>query len=402
LKKIAIISFVAAVCIAASPVRAQVSDNVVRFGVLTDMNGPSADGSGKGSVVAAQLAVDDFGGKVLGYPIEVISGDHQNKVDTGLGIARRWYDIEGVDVILDVPVSSIALAVQQITKDKNRVFIMGASGSSELTGASCSPNGIQWVYNTFALSNVAGKALVKRGDDSWFFITADYTFGHTLERDASAIVTETGGKVLGSTKHPFNFSDFSSQILTAQASKAKVIALADSGQDTQNVIKQAAEFGVMKGGQKLIALLFNITDIPGVGLELAQRMLLTDAFYWDKDDQSRAFAKRFEAKIGRMPTMMQAGMYSAVLHYLKAVEAAKTDEAKAVLAQMKRTPVNDIFARNGHIRDDGQMVHDMYLVQVKTPQESKGPWDLYKIVETVPGDAAFQPLEKSACPLVKK
>jgi branched-chain amino acid transport system substrate-binding protein len=279
---------------------------------------------------------------------------------------------------------------------------MGASGSSELTGASCSPNGIQWVYNTFALSNVAGKALVKRGDDSWFFITADYTFGHTLERDASAIVTETGGKVLGSTKHPFNFSDFSSQILTAQASKAKVIALADSGQDTQNVIKQAAEFGVMKGGQKLIALLFNITDIPGVGLELAQGMLLTDAFYWDKDDQSRAFAKRFEAKIGRMPTMMQAGMYSAVLHYLKAVEAAKTDEAKAVLAQMKRTPVNDIFARNGHIRDDGQMVHDMYLVQVKTPQESKGPWDLYKIVETVPGDAAFQPLEKSACPLVKK
>ena len=402
MKKIAIISFVAAVCIAASPVRAQVSDNVVRFGVLTDMNGPSADGSGKGSVVAAQLAVDDFGGKVLGYPIEVISGDHQNKVDTGLGIARRWYDIEGVDVILDVPVSSIALAVQQITKDKNRVFIMGASGSSELTGASCSPNGIQWVYNTFALSNVAGKALVKRGDDSWFFITADYTFGHTLERDASAIVTETGGKVLGSTKHPFNFSDFSSQILTAQASKAKVIALADSGQDTQNVIKQAAEFGVMKGGQKLIALLFNITDIPGVGLELAQGMLLTDAFYWDKDDQSRAFAKRFEAKIGRMPTMMQAGMYSAVLHYLKAVEAAKTDEAKAVLAQMKRTPVNDIFARNGHIRDDGQMVHDVYLVQVKTPQESKGPWDLYKIVETVPGDAAFQPLEKSACPLVKK
>jgi branched-chain amino acid transport system substrate-binding protein len=402
LKKIATTSFVAAVCIAASPVRAQVSDNVVRFGVLTDMNGPSADGSGKGSVVAAQLAVDDFGGKVLGYPIEVISGDHQNKVDTGLGIARRWYDIEGVDVILDVPVSSIALAVQQITKDKNRVFIMGASGSSELTGASCSPNGIQWVYNTFALSNVAGKALVKRGDDSWFFITADYTFGHTLERDASAIVTETGGKVIGSTKHPFNFSDFSSQILTAQASKAKVIALADSGQDTQNVIKQAAEFGVMKGGQKLIALLFNITDIPGVGLELAQGMLLTDAFYWDKDDQSRAFAKRFEAKIGRMPTMMQAGMYSAFLHYLKAVEAAKTDEAKAVLAQMKRTPVNDIFARNGHIRDDGQMVHDMYLVQVKTPQESKGPWDLYNIVETVPGDAAFQPLEKSACPLVKK
>jgi branched-chain amino acid transport system substrate-binding protein len=402
LKPIASILWAAALCVMASSVRAQISDDVVRLGVLTDMNGPSADGAGKGSFIAAQLAAEDFGGKVAGKPIDVISGDHQNKVDTGLGLARRWYDIDGVDVILDVPVSSIALAVQQITKEKNKVFLMGASGSSELTGAACSPNGIQWIYNTYALASVAARALLRRGDDSWFFVTADYTFGHTLERDTSAIIAEAGGKVLGSAKHPFNFSDFSSQLLTAQASKAKVIALADSGQDTQNVIKQAAEFGLMKGGQKLLALLFGITDVYGVGLEQAQGMLLTDAFYWDQDEKSRAFARRFEARIGRKPTMMQAGVYSAATHYLKAVEAAKTDDAQTVLAQMRKMPVNDIFARNGHIREDGQMVHDMYLVEVKTPAESKEPWDLYKILETVPGDKAFQPIEKSACPLVRK
>lgn len=385
-----------------SPGFAQISGDVVKLGVLTDMNGPSADGSGPGSVAAVELAAEDFKGKVAGKPIEVVSADHQNKVDTGLGIARRWYDLEGVDVIFDVPVSSIALAVQDITREKNKLFIMGASGSSALTGASCSPNGIQWVYNTYALANVAAKALVKRGDDSWFFITADYTFGHTLEDDTRNIITANGGKVLGSSKHPFNFSDFSSQILTAQASKAKVIALADSGQDTQNVIKQAAEFGVGQNGQKLLGLLFGITDVHGVGIKLAQGMMLTEAFYWDRDEKSRAFAKRFEAKVGHMPTMMQAGMYSAALHYLAAVEATKTDETKTVIARMKATPVNDVFATNGRIRDDGQMVHDMYLMQVKTPQESKGPWDLYKIVETVPGDEAFQSIEKSACPLVRK
>jgi len=389
-------------CVFISPGFAQISGDVVRLGVLTDMNGPSADGSGPGSVAAVQLAAEDFNGKVAGKSIEVVSADHQNKVDTGLGIARRWYDNEGVDVILDVPVSSIALAVQGLTKEKNKVFIMGASGSSELTGAACSPNGIQWVYNTYALANVAARALLKRGDDSWFFITADYTFGHTLEQDTRNIIAENGGKTLGNAAHPFNFSDFSSQILMAQASKAKVIALADSGQDTQNVIKQSAEFGVGQNGQHLLALLFGITDVHGVGLKLAQGMMLTEGFYWDRDEQTRAFAKRFEAKVGHMPTMMQAGMYSATLHYLAAVEATKTDDAKTVIAKMKATPVNDIFVKNGRIRDDGQMVHDMYLMQVKTPSESKGPWDLYKVVETVAGDEAFQPIEKSACPLVRK
>ncbi|GGC49011.1 ABC transporter substrate-binding protein [Chelatococcus reniformis] len=403
MKRAIVIAAAALACaLAAAPASAQVSDGVVKFGVLTDLSGPSADGTGKGSVVAAQMAIEDFGGTVLGKPVELTFADHQSKTDIGLATARRWYDVEQVDVILDVPVSSIALGVQQLTRDKNKVFLMAGPGSSELTGAACSPNGIQWVYNTYALANVAGKALAKRGDDTWFFITADYTFGHQLERDATAVVEANGGKVLGSAKHPFNNADFASQVLQAQTSKAKVVALADSGQDTQNVIKQAAEFGLVSGGQKLIGLLFGITDVPGVGLDIAQGMMLTDAFYWDKDDETRAFAKRFYDKIGRMPTMMQAGIYSAVSHYLKAVTAAKTDEAKAVVAEMKKTPINDLFAKNGHIRDDGQMIHDMHLVQVKSPAESSGKWDVYKIVDTVPGDQAFQSLASSACPLVKK
>ena len=389
---------------AASPALAEpaISDGVVKFGVLTDLSGPSADGTGKGSVVAAEMAIADFGGKVLGKPIELVFADHQSKTDIGMATARRWYDAEKVDVILDVPVSSIALGVQQLTRERNRVFLMMGPGSSELTGAACSPNGVQWVYNTYALANVAGKALVERGDNSWFFITADYTFGHMLEKDASAVVKAHGGKVLGSARHPFNSNDFASQVVQAKTSGAKVVALADSGQDTQNVLKQAAEFGLAAGGQKLIALLFGITDVPGVGLDIAQGMMLTDAFYWDRDDDTRAFAKRFYEKVGRMPTMMQAGVYSAVGHYLKAVAAAGTDEAKAAVAQMKKTKINDIFAKDGYIRDDGQMIHDMYLVQVKTPEQSKSKWDVYNIVATVPGEQAFQSLDKSACPLVKK
>ncbi len=389
---------------AATPALAEpaISDGVVKFGVLTDLSGPSADGTGKGSVVAAEMAIADFGGKVLGKPIELVFADHQSKTDIGMATARRWYDAEKVDVILDVPVSSIALGVQQLTRERNRVFLMMGPGSSELTGAACSPNGVQWVYNTYALANVAGKALVERGDNSWFFITADYTFGHMLEKDASAVVTAHGGKVLGSAKHPFNNNDFASQVVQAKNSGAKVVALADSGQDTQNVLKQAAEFGLAAGGQKLIALLFGITDVPGVGLDIAQGMMLTDAFYWDRDDETRAFAKRFHEKVGRMPTMMQAGVYSAVSHYLKAVDTAGTDEAKAAVAQMKKTKINDIFAKDGYIRDDGQMIHDMYLVQVKSPEQSKSKWDVYNIVATVPGEQAFQSLDKSACPLVKK
>jgi branched-chain amino acid transport system substrate-binding protein len=382
--------------------QAQISDGVVKLGVLTDMSSIFSDGTGRGSVVAAQMAVADFGGTVLGKPIEVIFADHQNKPDIGANIARRWYDEEKVDVILDVPVSSIALAVQQITRERNRVFLMSGPGSSDLTGPACSPNGIQWTYDTYALAHVAGKAMVARGDDTWFFITADYTFGRALERDASEVVTASGGKVLGGVRHPINTPDFSSFLQQAQASKAKVVALADSGGDTQTAIKQAAEFGLQQGGQKLLGLLFQITDVHSLGLQTAQGMILTDGFYWDLDDQTRAFSKRFLEKVNHMPTLIQAGIYSAVLHYLKAIQATGRDEAKTVIAKMREMPVNDVFAHNGRIREDGRMIHDMYLVQVKTPAESKSEWDVYKILATVPGDQAFRPLDQGACPLVAK
>jgi len=338
---------------------------------------------------------------VKGKPIGVMGADHQNKPDVGSNIARQWYDTGKVDAIVDVPTSSIALAVQQITREKNKVFLMSGPGASDLTGAACSPNGIHWTYDTYALSQVGGKAMVARGEDSWFFITADYAFGHALERDAADVVKANKGKVLGAVRAPLNTNDFSSFLLQAQASKAKVIGLANAGGDTQNAIKQAAEFGLQKNGQKLVALLFNITDAHSLGLATAQGMILTEGFYWDMDDASRAFSKRFLERAGHMPTMIQAGVYSAVTHYLKAVDAAGTDEAKAVIARMKATPISDFFARNGHIREDGRMVHDMYLVQAKTPGESKGEWDLYKILATVPGDQAYRPLAEGGCPLVK-
>jgi len=380
---------------------AQISDDVVKIGVLTDMSSLYADATGKGSLAAVQMAVADYGGKVRGKPVEVVSADHQNKPDVGVGIARNWYDNEKVDAIFDVPTSSVALPISALTREKNKININSGGGSSDITGVACSPNTVHWTYDTYALSNVAGRAMVKRGEDSWFFITADYAFGMALERDAANVVKEMGGKVLGNVRHPLNTSDFSSFLLQAQASKAKVIGLANAGGDSTNALKQASEFGITKGGQKLIALLMNITDVHALGAKETQGLIATDAFYWDMNDETRAFSKRFNEKVGHMPTGIQAGLYSATMHYLKAIEAIGTDEAPKVMAQMRETPINDFFAKGGKIRIDGRMVHDMYLFEVKKPEESKGEWDLYKLLATVPGDEAFRPLDKGGCPLVK-
>jgi branched-chain amino acid transport system substrate-binding protein len=381
--------------------QAQISDDVVKIGVLTDMSSLYADATGKGSLAATEMAVADYGGKVKGKPVVVISADHQNKPDIGVGIARNWYDNEKVDAIFDVPTSSVALPVSALTREKNRININSGGGSSDITGVACSPNTVHWTYDTYSLSNVAGKAMVKRGEDTWFFITADYAFGMALERDAANVVKESGGKVLGDVRHPLNSSDFSSFLLQAQASKAKVVALANAGGDTTNALKQASEFGITKGGQKMIALLQEITDTHALGPKETQGLIVTDAFYWDMNDETRAFSKRFNEKVGHMPTMIQAGLYSATMHYLKAIEAIGTDEAPKVMAQMRAVPINDFFAKGGKIREDGRMVHDMYLFEVKKPEESKNEWDLYKLLATVPGDEAFRPLDKGGCPLVK-
>jgi branched-chain amino acid transport system substrate-binding protein len=361
-----------------------------------------SDATGKGSLTAVQMAVADFGGKVKGKPIEVVSGDHQNKPDVGVNIVRNWVDNDKVDSVFDVPTSSVALAVSTLLTEKNKIFMNSGAGSSDLTGKACSPIFVHYTYDTYALSNVAGKAMVKRGENTWFFITADYAFGHALERDAANVVKESGGKVLGEVRHPLNSSDFSSFLLQAQASKAKVVALANAGGDTTNALKQAAEFGITQGGQKMIALLQEITDSHGLGLKQAQGLILTDGFYWDMNDETRAFSKKFMDKVGHMPTMIQAGLYSATMHYLQAIDATGTDDTTKVMAKMKATPINDFFAKNGHIRADGRMVHDMYLFEVKKPSESKGEWDLYKLLATVPGDQAFRPMDQGGCPYIKK
>lgn len=388
----------------ASPaiVRAAAPDRAFRFGVLTDMSGIFSDATGRGSLAAAQMAVEEFGGKVLGRPIEIISGDHQNKPDIGANIAREWYDIGGVDVILDVPVSSIGIAIQKLAVDKNRMFITSAGGSVDLSGKFCNPNFIQWTYNTFALANVAGKAMVQRGGDSFFFVVADYAFGQALEKDVTDVVVKNGGKVLGRAPHPINTMDFSSNLLKAQQSGAKVIALANSGGDTQSAIKQAAEFGILNGGQKIVALLIDVSDIRSIGLNLAQGLLATSGFYWNMDDRTREFTKRFEPKAGKKPGMMHAGVYSSALNYLKAIQAAGTDEPAAVVKQLRTMKFDDAFARNGRLREDNLMVHDMYLAQAKKPSESAGPDDVYNILATIPGDEAFQKLQDSACPMVAK
>ena len=397
-----LVLFLCGVALLPNPAFAQISNDVVKMGVLTDMSSLYSDGTGKGSLAAAEMAAEDFGGKVLGKPIEVVSADHQNKPDIGSGIARNWYEEQHVDAILDVPTSSITLAVQEIAKKENKVLLISGGGTSDLTGKACSPNGIHWSYDTYALSHVAGKAMAERGDKDWFFITADYAFGHQLEDDATAVVKESGGRVVGSVHTPLNTPDFSSYLLQAQNSHARVVALAMAGGDTQTAIKQAHEFGLTEGGQKLLALLAQITDIHSLGLPTAQGLIFTEGFYWDMNDETRAWSKRFYEKIHRMPTMTQAGVYSAATHYLKAIAAVGTDDAPTVLAKMHETPVNDFFAKNGHIREDGRMVHDMYLVEVKTPAESKGEWDIYKVLATIPGNDAFRPLKEGGCPLVAK
>lgn len=365
---------ISVVCAFGGAASAQVSDEVVRLGVLDDMSGLYADIQGPGDVVAVKMAVDDFGGTVLGKPIEVLSGDLQNKADVGSAIARRWFDVEKVDAILGLGNSAVALAVQGIAQEKNKITITTSAGSTALTGKACSPNGIHWVYDTYALAKGTATAIMKQGgNDSWYFITADYAFGHALEADTAEVVKRNNGTVVGSVRAPINSSDFSSFILQAQASKAKVIGLANAGTDTVNAIKTAAEFGIVSGGQKLAGLLVLLTDIHSIGLRSAQGLLFTEAYYWDQNDETRAFAARFAAKHGgKPPTMFQAGIYSAAMHYLKAVKEAGTDEAHAVMAKMKSIPVNDFMTKNGSIREDGRMMRDMYLLQAKKPSESKG------------------------------
>jgi branched-chain amino acid transport system substrate-binding protein len=388
---------------AATPAPAQkISDDVVRIGLILDMSSIYADITGRGSADAAQMAIDDFGGKVLGKPIELVYADHQNKADIAATKAREWFENEKVDAILDVAASATALAALEVAKSKNKIIVFNGPAATRLTNEACGPLSVHWTYDTYALAHGTGYATVKQGFDTWFFITADYAFGQDLERDTTAVVVANGGKVVGGVRAPLNTADFSSFLLQAQSSKAKVIALANAGADTTNAIKQASEFGIVKGGQKLAGMLVFITDVNALGLDKAQGMLLTTAFYWDMNDETRKWSARFMAKEGRMPTMAQAGVYSTVAHYLKAVQAAGTDESEAVMKKMRETPVNDFFVKNGRIREDGRMVHDMYLVEVKAPAESKGPWDYYKVKGTIPADEAFQPLSASRCPLVKK
>jgi branched-chain amino acid transport system substrate-binding protein len=381
---------------------AAAEDIPIKIGVLNDRSGVYADLAGEGSVIAAKMAVEDFGADAKGFKVDILSADHQNKPDIASNISRQWIDQDGVDVIADVPTSSAALAVNEVVREKNKIFLVSGAASSDLTGAKCSPNTVHWTYDTWALAHGTGKAMVEQGGKKWFFITADYAFGQALERDTTAVIKAAGGEVVGSVKHPFPGQDFSSFLLQAQSSGAQVIGLANAGGDTINSIKQAAEFGITQGGQKLAGLLIFISDVHALGLQTAQGLVLTEAFYWDKDDGTRAFAKRFaERSGGKMPTMVHAGVYASVLHYLKAVDAAKSKDPKLVMAKMKEMPTDDPLFGKGKIRPDGRHVHDMYLFEVKKPEESKGPWDYYKTLATIPADQAFRPLDQGGCPLVK-
>ncbi len=374
----------------------------LRLGVLTDMSGVYSDFSGSGSVTAVQMAIDDFGGKVLGRRIHLVSADHQNKADVGANLAREWYDKQNVRAIFDTTNSAVTLAVTAVTRDKNRIVMIGGSSTTKVTTDSCTPNSIQYVYDANALSNVTGKAVMAQGGDTWYFVTVDFAFGHGLEKATADVVKAAGGKVVGSVRHPLNTTDFSSFLLQAQASNAKVIALANGGSDTINAIKGASEFKITQSGkQRVASLLTFITDVHGMGLDLAQGIVLTEAFYWDLNDDTRKWSRRFFEKTRRMPTMVQAGMYSAAMHYLKAVAASGTDDTAAVMAKMKATPVNDMFTKGGTIRPDGLHVHDMYLMQVKKPSESKSPWDYYHVKAVVPASQAFSPMTPGACAFVK-
>jgi branched-chain amino acid transport system substrate-binding protein len=373
----------------------------VKIGILNDQSGVYADYGGKYSVEAARMAIEDFGGEVLGQKIEMVTGDHQNKPDLATSIARRWYEVEGVDMITELTTSSVALAVQALSKEKKKIDIVVGAATSRITGDACTPYGFHWAFDTHALAVGTGGALVKAGGDSWFFMTADYAFGYSLEKDTSDIVTENGGKVLGAVRIPLNSSDFSSFLLQAQSSKAKVIGLANAGLDTTNSIKQAAEFGIVKGGQKLAALLMTLAEVHGLGLEAAQGLVLTEGFYWDQNDRTREFSQAFFKRTGRMPSMIHAGTYSATLQYLKAVKAAGTKDSDAVVKKLKELPVNDAFAQGGKVLENGRMVHDLYLFEVKKPSESKKPWDYYKQLAVVPADKAFPIAKDSGCPLTK-
>ena len=385
-----------------SDAQGEISGGVVKLGVLTDETGVFSSLSGEGSIEATRMAVEDFGGKAAGKPIEIIHADHQNKTDIGAAIARRWIDVDGVDVIIDVPHSAIVLAVQQLAKEKNRVLLVSTAGTADLTGKACSPVGVHWTWDTYAFAASSAKSIVQRGGDSWFFLTADFAFGHAMQRDATRFIEAAGGKVVGSVSHPLNNADFASFLLQAQSSRAKVVALANGGTDMTNSIKQAAEFGIPQGGQRLAALAAFITDVHAVGPAGAQGLLLTTSFYWDRTEESRQWSKRFFERRGVMPTQTQASVYSAVTHYLKAVDALGSDEAKAVVAKMRDMPIHDFFADRGFIRLDGRMVHDMYLVEVKKPEESRYPWDYYKILQTIPGEEAFRPMGDGGCPLLAK
>jgi branched-chain amino acid transport system substrate-binding protein len=388
--------------LAAGTAQAQISDGVVKIGVLSDMSSLYADLDGAGSVLAATMAVEDFGAAAKGIKVEIISADHQNKPDVGSAVARQWFDTDKVDMITGTTNSGVALAVNQITKDKGKAFIVSGAATADLTGKACSPNTIHWTYDTWMLANGTGNAIVKTGGDTWFFITADYAFGHALERDTEAVVLKSGGKVLGKVRAPLNTQDFSSYLLQAQASKAKIVGLANAGGDTRNSIKQAGEFGIVKGGQNMAGLLVFLTDVHALGLPTAQGLIFTETFYWDMNDQTRAFTKRFIARNKDVyPTMIHAGVYSGVLHYLKAVEALKSDDGTKVIAKMKEIPTDDPLFGKGTVRADGRKIHPAYLFEVKKPAESKGPWDYYKTRATIPADQAFRPLKDGECPLVK-
>jgi branched-chain amino acid transport system substrate-binding protein len=393
----------AAVVVGVPAAQAQISDGIVKIGILNDQSSLYADLSGQGSVVAARMAVEDFGADKKGIKVELVSADHQNKPDVGSQIARQWFDTDKVDVIVDVPNSGVALAVNQIAKEKGKALLVSGAASADLTGKACSPNTIHWTYDTWALANGTGNAIVKTGGDTWFFLTSDYAFGHALERDTEAVVLKAGGKVVGKVRHPLNTQDFSSFLLQAQASKAKIIGLANAGGDTTNAIKQGAEFGVVKGGQNFAGLLVFVTDVHALGLAAAQGLILTETFYWDQNDRTRAFAKRFaERDRGIHPTMIHAGVYSAVTHYLKAIEALKGDDGTKVIAKMKELPTDDPLFGKGTVRADGRKIHPAYLFEVKKPAESKGAWDYYKLRSTIPAEQAFRPVDQGGCELVKK
>ena len=404
MKRTLLSTLAAAACLVGTAAQAQISDGIVKIGVLNDMSGLYSDITGQGSVLAAKLAVEDYikasGSKLK---VEVVGADHQNKPDIGSNISRQWYDTDKVDMIADVPTSSVGLAVAQISKEKGKLHVNSGSATADLTGKACNANTIHWTYDTWMLANGTGKAIVKSGGTTWFFLTADYAFGHALERDTEAVVTQNGGRVVGKVRTPFPTQDFSSFLLQAQASKAKIIGLANAGGDTTNSIKQAAEFGITKGGQNLAGLLVFLPDVHALGLNTAQGLMLTETFYWDLNDQTRAWSKRFAAANGgKNPSMVQAGVYSSVLHYLKAVDAAKTDDGTKVAAKMKELPTDDPLFGKGNVRADGRKIHPAYLFEVKKPSESKGPYDYYKLVATIPANEAFRPLSESDCPLVKK